>query len=517
MATRPHKSDNRVADISNHSMQQQDFIAIEIPEVEGYYDSIANEWIEAISGYESINNHTRERRIEKVPPLILRTSKRDYYEPLVVALGPYHHESPKLQEAERCKLTTLQLYVSSTGESVEYFFNKVLEVIGDARKCYLEDSVDIYDDKKFAEMMVLDGCFILYFIECLTHRRKNAMLFNEHLGALGFASVVRDIFLLENQLPYIVLKVLMSLKFDDGGEEMLKTFFNYLNFGELFLRGLTVIPGEDDKQPLHLLEIYRASFLSMSRPGPGFGSGSGSGSRSASGSRSGSIGRPLRNVKWEELKRNYDRHDELNYMKKNRSFPSVTELKAKGIRFSPRHNESSTDIRFNSRCWYGELELPRRVISSNSKAILLNMIAYEMSPRNPNDFRVATYIKFMKTLIVHRDDVKELRSKRILIHSLSSDEEVAKMFEEIDTPGVNVFMFNRLKRKIEKHCNSLTKTWLGELNSLYFSSPWRTFALLGALSLLCLSFLQTFFTIDPLPDKSMEKIISILQNSTIIK
>ncbi|GKC33358.1 UPF0481 protein-like protein [Tanacetum coccineum] len=133
------------------------------------------------------------------------------------------------------------------------------------------------------------------------------------------------------------------------------------------------------------------------------------------------------------------------------------------------------------------------------------MIAYEMCPHNPNDFRVSTYIRVMKSLVVQRDDVKELRNSKILLHSLGRDDEVVKTYEEIEAPAVNIYMFNHLRRGIEKHCNSRYKTWAAQLITVYFSSPWKTVALLVATAILVTSFLQTYFAIRPLSDDSQRK------------
>ncbi|KAJ0681847.1 hypothetical protein HanPI659440_Chr16g0640701 [Helianthus annuus] len=151
--------------------------------------------------------------------------------------------------------------------------------------------------------------------------------------------------------------------------------------------------------------------------------------------------------------------EDYNYVKRNRSFASVTELEAKGIFLKHICNESSEDIKFLSHFCYGELELVRRAVSSNTKAIYLNMIAYEMCAHNPNDFRVSTYIRVMKSLVIHRDDVKELRNYNILLHSLGRDEEVVKMYDEIDVPTVNLYMVNQLRKEIEHHCSSKYKTF----------------------------------------------------------
>ncbi|KAI3782611.1 hypothetical protein L2E82_12663 [Cichorium intybus] len=480
-------------------MSESEVVKIEMRDIvqpaNNVNDGVVWEWEGCIRGTEITQRSQRKRHIEKVPPLLLKGPKgernREYYEPAVVSLGPYHHTRDDLAAAEKYKLITLDEFrLSCVHSSMASLYNKVFEVVHDARNCYIDGSTDEYNDEEFNRMMLRDGCFILFFIDCLTSGNSKLMLNNEYLGALGFANVTRDIFLLENQIPFMVLQVLLDLRYPDRGEEILNKFFNYLNYGEITTREEKVLG--DTKQPLHLLELYRSYFISLSCSGIGSNNSS--------------------KLKIWRKKIDADVNEDWNYVKRNRSFASVTELKAKGIFVKRIYDETSNeDIKFHSRCCYGELELVRRAVYSNSKAIYLNMIAYEMCPHNPNDFRVSTYIRVMKSLVIQHDDVKELRNNNILLHSLGRDEEVVKMYDEIDAPAVNLYMFNQLRQGIEKHCNNKYKTWAAELINVYFSSPWKTVALLVATAILFTSFLQTYFSIKPLPDDSNGDILKLLR------
>ncbi|KAI3801323.1 hypothetical protein L1987_29427 [Smallanthus sonchifolius] len=464
---------------------------------------VIKEWEGCLRSNEVTKRYNRQRHIDRVPPLLLKGKRgirnREYYEPAVVSLGPYHHNQPELARAENYKLITLEEFRLSCDKTIGFLYNKVSEVVQDARNCYIISSTDDYNDEEFTRMMLHDACFVLFFIECVSAVNNKAMLNNEYLGALGFAHVISDIFLLENQIPFVVLEVLLEQRFpDDKGEGILNKFFNYLNYGEMMItRNEKVL---ENKQPLHLLELYRSYFISLPAS---LGLGS------------------TRARMWPILlggNTEIKSYEDFNYVKRNRSFASVMELKAKGIFLKRAYKESSNeDIKFLSHCCYGELELVSRAISANTKAIYLNLIAYEMCAHNPNDFRISTYIRVMKSLVVHHDDVKELRNNNILLHSLGRDEEVVKMYNEIETPAVNIYMFNQLRREIEKHCNSKYKTWAAELITVYFSSPWKTVALLVASCILFTSFLQSYFTVRPLPDDSDAEMMRLLRKCVQIK
>ncbi|KAL4588773.1 hypothetical protein LXL04_001668 [Taraxacum kok-saghyz] len=81
-------------------------------------------------------------------------------------------------------------------------------------------STDDYSDQQFNQMMVHDGCFVLFFTDCIVTQNKKLLLNNEYLSAFGFAKVARDIFLLENQIPFVVLQVLLDLRFQDRVTEL---------------------------------------------------------------------------------------------------------------------------------------------------------------------------------------------------------------------------------------------------------------------------------------------------------
>ncbi|KAD3068351.1 hypothetical protein E3N88_36231 [Mikania micrantha] len=460
---------------------------------------VVNEWQSCLIGKEATKRNNRQRHIERVPPLLLKGERgarnQAYYQPAVVSLGPYHHNQPELAQAEKYKLITLEEFGLSCNKTMGFLYNKVFQVVDDARKCYIGGSTDGYNDEEFTRMMLRDGCFVLFYIDCISSGNNKILLNNEYLGALGFANVTRDIFLLENQIPFVVLEVLLALNFpEDKGENILNKFFNYLNYGEVMVREEKVL---NNKQPLHLLELYRSYFISLAAS---LGLGS------------------TRSHKWRPRHKESKTAEDYNYVKRNRSFASVMELKAKGIFLKRTQNESSNeDIKFLSHCCYGELELVKRAVSSNTKAIYLNMIAYEMCAHNPNDFRISTYIRVMKSLIVQRDDVKELRNNNIMLHSLGRDEEVVKMYDEIEAPAVNLYMFNQLRREIERHCNSKYKTWAAELITVHFSSPWKTVALFVASAILFTSFLQTYFTINPLPDDSNGDVMKLLRQCVRLK
>ncbi|KAK2995072.1 hypothetical protein RJ640_028242 [Escallonia rubra] len=452
----------------------------------------------------------KRRIIHKISPL-LRTEKSNEkeYDPVVVSLGPYHHNKGELQLAEKFKPRTLKMFLASCeGKTIDHLCERVLAMVDIARSCYVEGSTDAYDDEEFSRMMLLDACFILTIICSKTFekmrmenekpRTKGTQkdkktshysigdieddygleLYREHLGALGWINIFRDMFLLENQVPYEVLRVLLNFRIDNVNrqEKTMNCFIDSIVRRQRTSKpeGRTLSTSISQRRPSHLLEMYRTSFLRF------------------------------------DSNQKHSPKDKFRVDGKNRftnythSCRSATELKAKGVNFRPSTGKSLTDIDFNSFGLYGELEIASMVINPGDKAIFLNLIAYEMSPHTPNDFSVTSYIGFMKSLINHPDDVKVLRSNHIILNKLNSDEELAKMYMEISIPTANSATFTIVQERIQEHYNSRGKTWIAQMISRYLRSPWTLIGLLAATSLLVLTFLQTYFTISPRSGKYLQ-------------
>ena len=115
-----------------------------------------------------------------------------------------------------------------------------------------------------------------------------------------------------------------------------------------------------------------------------------------------------------------------------------------------------------------------------------------------NDFGVTSYISFLDSLIDEANDVKVLRKAGVLYNCLGSDEEVAKLFNEIGTdlvPYTQIYSY--VRSKIQKHYKNKWMTWMAQFFHNHFSSPWTIFAFCGILVGLGLTAIQTWFAVHP--------------------
>ncbi|KAL8026567.1 hypothetical protein ABFS82_14G036000 [Erythranthe guttata] len=426
---------------------------------------------------ESITTLHRRQILHRVSPQ-LRENKKHVYDPVVLSLGPYHHGGSQFRQTEKLKV---EITNTTLDPNVRGLFRcKILDRIDEIRFFYSGLSTYEFDDEALAQMMLRDTCFVLYYIEIGT--QDNDDNYNHMVHRLGLYVVglmFRDFFVLENQIPFWIIKLLINLKINDKdeGEALLCTFLSEMNLGDN--NRLTRVPWKDEEEPLHLIEAHHITLVDHEEIV----------------ATSTQRRRNLK-FKWTRRKRS---SPSSSFESDSNAFRSVTDLKAKGIHFRPSSN-CVKDIRFNSYSFYGELYLPIRFVTNNSKVFFSNTIAFEMSPETDTNFDVASYINFMKALIENPKDVKELREKGILFSSLVNDEEVVKMFQEVDTYShTSDYGFNLqdVTMRINEHCSSKAKTWMAELIYTYFRSPWTAIALLAATFLLCLTFLQTFYTMNP--------------------
>nr|TKW09245.1 LOW QUALITY PROTEIN: hypothetical protein SEVIR_6G081300v2 [Setaria viridis] len=130
-----------------------------------------------------------------------------YIAPSVVDISPYHHGLPHLQKMEEIKLAAAYYLCRSSGHStVEVGCAPSRAPPAPATYDAADPSVAGLGDGEFAAMMFLDGCFLLQYMVDDTDTAP-PVLRNRMTLSTG-SSIQKDIFLLENQIPWLVLDAL---------------------------------------------------------------------------------------------------------------------------------------------------------------------------------------------------------------------------------------------------------------------------------------------------------------------
>ncbi|KAM3338336.1 hypothetical protein P3S68_030422 [Capsicum galapagoense] len=425
---------------------------------------------------------SRRRQIPKVPLFMrIENQKSDDYDPKVVSLGPYHHGKLELNFVEDFKPKALEMFIHGSDKNEDFFLEEIQREIDDFKSCYLDEFANKYSDYEFARMMLLDACFILNDIEISTRctpdsasKQSNTI---KHLGIAVYLITRRDLYLLENQVPFRVLKLLVKLRYgDDQGsvfhpfEEKVKSYCSQMFFNkqeEIKTQKNAVT----ETEPPHLLEVFRKVLVHGTDD---------------------DVRQPRSSYDFRGFwRRKYAVHKPALL---TNVFCSVMDLKSKGIHFRPSGIDSLKGVRFTSHYYYAKLKLPCWYVSTYTKVFFMNMIAYELCPNGPVDRAVVSYINFMKSLVITANDVKELREQRIIFNTLGSDEEVVQVYKGLKTYGADdPLLFKKVKRNIQQHYNSKGKTWIAELIDTYFNSPWSLMALLITVFLTFLTVVQTYY------------------------
>ncbi|KAL0006813.1 hypothetical protein SO802_008315 [Lithocarpus litseifolius] len=423
-------------------------------------------------------------------PLRLRKNPRskDYFDPTVISFGPYHHGKRELQEIETIKTEAMLKFIKESGKSFPEFYYKVREMNHFTRACYVDCSKEKYCDDSFALIMLRDGCLISYLLDNLVHESwaKVLELFVNYGSFLGYASVIRDMLLLENQIPLAILELLMSLRYNDKQDvpKMIKQFI-YQVFWSVSPEDVPEQrnEGPQDYFPLQCIQkefskdVYRKKEPTLCFK--------------------------FRYCFWNPFANTSEKeHDPADDYP---SYRSLSELKAKGIHFKPINSSlrsiSFSDIEFIPGFFSAQLKLPPLILDYDRIILWNNLVAFELSGAGQANMVITSYINFLKALIANPDDVKELRSKRILLNYVGNDEEMFKFFKEISTGSFqDSSIYRNIRENIEKHFRSKTRTWVAEIIYIYFRNPWSALGLFAAIAVVVLSFVQTYFTIHPAKD-----------------
>lgn len=197
--------------------------------------STSHDWVERIS---KIFTKEFAIQIDNRPPVsifqipkTLTDQKPQSYTPQLIALGPYHHLRPDLYQMERYKLVAINeisLHPEQLLSFQQLVINRLKKIDPITRACY--NKFMEYDEDTLAWILAIDGCFILNILNSskeLGSDRRTILLDN--------TIIMKDIMMLENQVPYIHLKEIrrcLNLSCDDDLEEDGELFFMLLDFCE---------------------------------------------------------------------------------------------------------------------------------------------------------------------------------------------------------------------------------------------------------------------------------------------
>uniref|UniRef100_I1R8S7 Uncharacterized protein n=2 Tax=Oryza glaberrima TaxID=4538 RepID=I1R8S7_ORYGL len=338
------------------------------------------------------------------------------------------------------------------------------DIVGEVRKvnalvCYSERT-GICDDNNddFVEMLLLDGCFILELL--FRWAKPGSTKQPDPLREVGWVLnlLQSDLILLENQIPFAVLRGLYTLI--NGSDRLLvELVLQFLKSKSTFL---CTPPDPNNDRPQfdhlasqdfhHLLHLFNDAYVPGSREtasssvpegslevaSPGF-EGSyetapspvpeGSHEAASSSVPEGSLevvctSAPAPLAEGSDGAASTTVHERRNGLPPLMKIPSVSELLMVGVKFEMSPGDI-TQITFDVN--KGIMKMPRIVIDQAGLPLLINLVAFEQSRGHRAGTRepLTSYVALMSSLIKSGEDVSILQRSGIIVNLLSDDDEAA--------------------------------------------------------------------------------------------
>ncbi|WCJ30977.1 hypothetical protein M5689_012497 [Euphorbia peplus] len=397
----------------------------------------------------------KKRSIYKVPSCVTNLNKKAYI-PQSVSFGPYHHAQLHLMPMEEHKQRALLHFLKRANKPLKLFVDSLTPVVQLLKDAY--DPLDLHwqeDTNAFLQMMILDGCFVLEILRVATgildDYDPNDPIFSKHGKLYIMPYVMRDMLMLQNQLPMLLLDTLLAV---ECGQEKDEDYVNHLILKFCFPN----TPVSSLGKCLHVLDVYRKSLIQ-------------------------------KHGERDKRRRRRSRHKSGDNI-----IRSATELDEAGIRFKKSKTRSLKDISFKG----GVLKLPVIVVNDATEYIFLNLMAFERFHIGAGN-EVTSYIYFMDNIIDSERDVALLYSRGIIQNAIGSDKAVAKLFNNLSkdiTLDPNSSL-DFLEKNVNAYCKKAWNEWRANLIHTYFRNPWAILSFVAAILLFALTIVQTVYTIYP--------------------
>ncbi|WVZ51126.1 hypothetical protein U9M48_002302 [Paspalum notatum var. saurae] len=395
-------------------------------------------------------------------PSFIKDLNPSAYRPQVVSLGPFHHGRLELLPMEEHKRRALQHLLRRAGRPL---MKEFLAAVHDAAE-QLEGAygVDLGREwrgegegrKRFVALMIVDGCFMLEVIRATSVDHggyaPNDPIFSYH-GVLYMVPYIRrDMLMLENQLPLLLLEKLVAVETVKpvNADAINRMVLRFLSSSSSSPRRLP--PSAGATLCLHALDVHRRNMLYGHYQNP---------------------------PRWRDV-------PETDIIR------SAVELYKAGIRFKKSISDSLHDIRFR----HGVLSMPAVTLDDSTKDMFLNMMAFERLHVGAGN-EVTAYVFFMDCMINSDKDVALLSSEGIIQNAAGSDKAVMRLFSSISKDLVlePESVLDAVRREVNAYCRKPWNMWRANLLQTYFRAPTSFINFVAAATGLVITVISTVYTI----------------------
>ena len=387
-------------------------------------------------------------RIYKVP-YYLRKMNEEAYTPQVISIGPIHHGKERFQTMEKHKVRYFNNLKQKFEMNLEDLVNTIRKMEDSIRSCYVETVQMESDD--FVKMIILDVSFILYLFLKYSlggWTGDDPM----RVEAWLFTMVERELFLLENQLPFFVIQKLYDLALPSlsNSNSLFQLTFKFFKSWNIHNKSPNV-----NIQIQHFTELLRFFQLPSQLP---------------------------------------NREKNINLSKY-----SVTQLSEAGVKFKVISSIDEEGRQVPSKCLLdlkfkkGVLEIPYLEFYDKTEVLVRNIMALEQCDRKSDPYITDFYL-ILDSLINTTKDVDLLGHKGILFNGLGDSNTVTSMINNLNRGIIwRKFNsnFNQLGKDLNEYYEEPWHRWKAILRNQYFSTPWRTASTIAAIILLVLTLIQT--------------------------
>ena len=439
--------------------------------------------------------NSRRPSIGRVPPR-LRNEDANAYEPQVVYIGPLHQGKTKLLPMEEFKLKILgKLVKDGPRDILDDIFREVSDCLPKVRDEYSEKIK--LSAQEFTEMLVIDGCFILAF--CFLPEKEFY-----HLGG-SYQNIGKDLALLENQIPFFVVKKLyqkIADMFPDVKNEFLDLTRLFLNRFEISLPREKYPQEEHIRHLLHLIHLCQDPRLVSDVP---VQQSCWQQAMTLMRKVMGIIFAPFLGLVYLILFRDWSGlfggSKQRRLSGPHLTIPSATELHEARIKFKkkarPKEHYAPDRLKVSFRD--GTLEIPGFSVYDTTCSELRNLIAYEQREIYFGTPYVTHYCVLLDRLLNTAEDVGILRRSGILENMMGSDSEVAEMFNGLCKKVLinsELNFYNKLYKDVMEYVEFPFNKWRANLSQTYFRSSFTLINSIAGLVALACTVTQTFLAIN---------------------